>query len=499
MRNLEQNQFESQRSHGRQTKFVVMATANIPEYFLSSSEDEDEFLGFLPEEINEGRIQRVRADSDVSVDEILSSDEESLEAPIERGETEDEGWSEELTDIFIPPFTEEIGGTFTLDSNATEADFFHKMFPESIYDILATQTNLYALQLQVQRREVDKNWKETTPTEIRRYVGLRIFMSVVHLPDIKMYWSQDRFYGNFAVADVMTRDRFEKISQYLHANDRSGYNREDPDRDKLYLIRPILDLVNKRCLQNYKPHRENAVDEAMVKFRGTLGFRQYMPAKPTKYGIKVWERADSTNGYVCEFEVYVGKPQGGQRETNLGSKVVKRLTRHLKGKNHHIYFDNYFNSVALISELLQDHIYACGTVKSNARGLPNEMRVTRGKKDTQKMQPGDSRIWQKNGVMATTWQEKKGRKPVRLLSSNSNPNQGPAGVRRKQHNGELREVPCPMPVVDYNRWMAAVDRADQMRTAYPTTRKCKRWWTYLLWFCVDLSHFKRCCFDERIW
>ena len=170
------------------------------------------------------------------------------------------------------------------------------MCPESIYDIFATQTNLYALQLQVQRREVDKNWKETAPTEIRRYVGLRIFMSVVHLPDIKMYWSQDRFYGNFAVADVMTRDRFEKISEYLHANDRSGYNREDPDCDKLYLIRPILDTVNKRCLQNYKPHRENAVNEAMVKFRGTLGFRQDMPAKPTKNGIKVWERADSTNG-----------------------------------------------------------------------------------------------------------------------------------------------------------------------------------------------------------
>eukprot|EP00112_Aurelia_sp_Birch-Aquarium-sp1_P024716 Seg794.2 transcript_id=Seg794.2/GoldUCD/mRNA.D3Y31 product="PiggyBac transposable element-derived protein 3" protein_id=Seg794.2/GoldUCD/D3Y31 len=206
------------------------------------------------------------------------------------------------------------------------------MFPESIYDILAAQTHLYALQLQVQQRQIDKNWKETTPDEIHRYIGVRVFMSVVQLPDIKVYWSQNKFYGNFAIGDVMTRDRFENISQYLHANDRSRYNWEDPDRDKLYLIRPILDIVNEKCLKNYKPHKDNAVDEAMVKFRGTLGFRQYMHAKPTKHGIKVWERADSTNGYVCEFEVYVGKPPGGQREVNLGSNVVQRLTRNIQGK-----------------------------------------------------------------------------------------------------------------------------------------------------------------------
>ena len=87
------------------------------------------------------------------------------------------------------------------------------MFPETIYDILAAQTNLYALQ--VQRRQVDTNWKETTSDEIRRYIGVHVFMSVVHLTDIKMYWPQDQFYGNFAIGDAMTRDRFEEISKIM--------------------------------------------------------------------------------------------------------------------------------------------------------------------------------------------------------------------------------------------------------------------------------------------
>ena len=68
-----------------------------------------------------------------------------------------------------------------------------------------------------------------------------------------------------------------------------------------------------------------------------------MPARPTKYGIKVVACADSRNGYVSEFEVYVRRPAGGQREVDLGRKVFCKLTEKIKGKNHHIYFDNYFN------------------------------------------------------------------------------------------------------------------------------------------------------------
>ena len=60
-------------------------------------------------------------------------------------------------------------------------------------------------------------------------------------------------------------------------------------------------------------------------------------------------------------------------------------------------------------------------------------------------------------------------------------------MKRKQKDGSLKEIPCPLPVRVYNENMAAVDRADQMRTAYCCARKSRRWWTYILWFLVDLS------------
>ena len=60
-------------------------------------------------------------------------------------------------------------------------------------------------------------------------------------------------------------------------------------------------------------------------------------------------------------------------------------------------------------------------------------------------------------------------------------------VKRKQRDGSIKEVPCLKTVSDYNCFMNGVDRADCMRVQYPTYRMCKRWWTYLFWFCFDLS------------
>ena len=48
----------------------------------------------------------------------------------------------------------------------------------------------------------------------------------------------------------------------------------------------------------YVPGKDMSVDEGMVKFKGRLFFKQYMPKKPVKYGIKVWMAAHSKTGYT---------------------------------------------------------------------------------------------------------------------------------------------------------------------------------------------------------
>ena len=174
--------------------------------------------------------------------------------------------------------------------------------------------------LQWQKGRQDTKWKPTTSDEICAYLGIRIYMSVIDLPDIKKYWSGDFFFGGFTISNVMTQDRFEKLQQYFYVADGTGYDRTDLSRDKCHLVRPMLTFISDACLKNYVPHKEQSVDEAMIAFRGQLSFRQCIPAKPMKYGIKIWVRADSHNGYVHEFEVYVCKPHGVAREIALRKK-----------------------------------------------------------------------------------------------------------------------------------------------------------------------------------
>lgn len=110
----------------------------------------------------------------------------------------------------------------------------------------------------------------------------------------------------------------------------------------------------------------------MIKFQGRSSLKQYMPLKPVKRGIKVWVLADSRNGYFSKFEVYTGK--GATAEKGLGMRVVKALTSELKGKNHHVFFDNYFTSHGLLADLVEDGIYSCGTARKDRREFPDALK-----------------------------------------------------------------------------------------------------------------------------
>ena len=47
-------------------------------------------------------------------------------------------------------------------------------------------------------------------------------------------------------------------------------------------LRPTLDFMNSKFKSVRIPRRNVTIDESIVKFKGRLGFRQYMPANPIK-------------------------------------------------------------------------------------------------------------------------------------------------------------------------------------------------------------------------
>ena len=167
---------------------------------------------------------------------------------------------------------------------------------------------------------------------------------------------------------------FRDLSRYLHFADNTTLSdRGSPNHDRLGKVRPVITHMERRFKDVYKPNNEVAVDEAMIKFQGRSSLKQYMPMKPVKRGIKVWCLADSQNGFFSSFQVYTGK-ESNTVEKCLGKHVVKDLTTELKGKNHHVYFDNFFTSLDLIIDLEKDGIYACGMARKDRKGFPPELK-----------------------------------------------------------------------------------------------------------------------------
>jgi len=108
----------------------------------------------------------------------------------------------------------------------------------------------------------------------------------------------------------------------------------------------------------------------MVKFKGCLSIKQYQPLKPIKQGYKIWCLGDSQNGFVHNFIVYTGKADGPVRD--LRHKVVMGVCKDILGKGYNLYFDNFFSSVGLAVDLLQNGITCVATTRYDRKGHPNK-------------------------------------------------------------------------------------------------------------------------------
>ena len=75
--------------------------------------------------------------------------------------------------------------------------------------------------------------------------------------------------------------------KFIHLSDsRQQPARGEPGYDKLYKVRPLLNLVVENFKSMYTPTQSLSIDESMVGFKGRLAFLQYMPKKPHKWGMK---------------------------------------------------------------------------------------------------------------------------------------------------------------------------------------------------------------------
>ena len=162
----------------------------------------------------------------------------------------------------------------------------------------------------------------------------------------------------------------------------------------------------------------------------------------------------------------------------MGRHVVEKLTDKLKGKHHHIYFDNFFTSIPLLRSLSHNKLYACGTMRSDCRGFLAQFKPKVKKRLSNR---GDFEVVQYKNLTMYLWQDTK---PV-IVSSNTNAYDKTI-VTHKQHDGSTIQIKCPQAIHNYNKLMGGVDLNDQIRNNYNYHMKSRKSYRYIF-FLFHLS------------
>uniref|UniRef100_A0A3B4UI05 PiggyBac transposable element-derived protein domain-containing protein n=1 Tax=Seriola dumerili TaxID=41447 RepID=A0A3B4UI05_SERDU len=307
--------------------------------------------------------------------------------------------------------------------------YFKQFVTDEMLQEIADQTNLYSV------------------------LGMYTHMGLVQMPNVRAYWEMETKHPT--VCDVMSRDRFLKFVS------------DDAKKDKLWKLRPWLQKLQEQFLC-IPPEECHAVDEMMVPFKGKSHLCVYMPAKPHKWGFKIWASAGQS-GFLYDFDVCQGAENPDKEKSDVGvtGDVVLKMTSTLPtGKNHKVFADNYFTSVPLLEHLNGRGIHYIGTVRMN-RG--------RGS--------WDFRVNQDNNIIVR-WCDNKA---VNLLSSFIGIE--PVGnVKRWDRKSKTHiMVPRPAIVEAYNKFMGGVDLLDMLSALYKFSFRSRRWYMYIWWHTVTVA------------
>ncbi|XP_047103494.1 piggyBac transposable element-derived protein 4-like [Schistocerca piceifrons] len=378
----------------------------------------------------------------------------------------DHKWSKTERPDDAPTFFSQCGPSVFIVELGTPSPYqlFGVLLSDDIMDLFLFQVNLYAQQSSL---TTGKPYVPASMEELKTFLGINILMGIKPLPSYRDYWSSGADLHDSYVSQLMSRRRFRWFLTNLHLNDNSKMAQcGDTNYDKLYKLRPFLERISHNFQKALNPNECMAVDESMIKFKGRSTIKQYLPKKPIKRGYKVWVLADKS-GYAWKVDIYTGKKDNAV-EKKFGERVVKDLTENIKGKDHRVYFDNYFSSPDL-RDLKENKINACGTVNPNRKSLPmlkSEKEMKRGDYD-----------WatSNTGLSVMKWKDKRS---VHLLSNFHDPTQK-TEVTRKEKDGNEIKVSCPIALSVYNANMNCVDKFDQLKGVYETDRKSRIFWYFI--------------------
>ncbi|XP_041791116.1 piggyBac transposable element-derived protein 4-like [Chelmon rostratus] len=339
---------------------------------------------------------------------------------------------------------------------------FHLFMSEEIEEVVLQMTNTEG------RRVYGDKWDEMDKTQLEGYLGLLILAGVYKSSKESTFSLWHAQSGRAIFCATMQLKTFHILSRVICFDDRDTRPTRRA-RDKLAAIREVWDKWLCRLPLMYNPGTDVTVDERLVPFRGRCAFKQYMPSKPGKYGIKIWVACDAQTSYAWNMQMYTGKPVDGQPEKNQGQRVVLEVTEGLRG--HTITCDNFFTSYALGQELLKRKMAMVGTVRKNRPELPPVLLATREREKF-----SSQFVFTDTHALVSYCPKK--RRNVLLMST----------LHRDTAVSSMEEKK-PQIVLDYNKNKGGVDNLDKVTSVYSCKRMTARWPLVVFYNMLDVSAY----------
>jgi hypothetical protein len=319
-----------------------------------------------------------------------------------------------------------------------EKEAFLTLF-DNIIDLCVRYTNLEG-----RRRLAAKqiSWTQTSRDEMEAFFGMHMLSGAMksHHRSLRDLYSERDGIPLFRA--TMSEERFIAIKSCLRFDDKL---RRNPN-DKLAPVRETVELFNAALAYVYEPNALLTIDEMLVEYHGRVGFKQYIPSKPGKFGIKIFWIVEAETSIPLKCLVYVGSNTLSASELEHASSMPEAVVYHLAqpwlNRGYNITLDNFFTSKALGDRLLKEKTTIVGTIRQNRREIPPKAKSTSGRVK------GDTHyFYTDTSTLASFWDKKKS--PVLLYST--------------MHDGpQQRESNKPEVVLFYNQTKSGVDTLDKL-------------------------------------
>lgn len=258
---------------------------------------------------------------------------------------------------------------------------------------------------------------------------------------------------------TMSLKRFRFLMRCIRFDNRET-RAERRKLDRLASIRDLFETFIANSQKYYSLGENVTLDEKLEAFRGRCSFRQYIPSKPAKYGIKIFALVDSKVYYTYYMDIYAGKqPEGLFAVSNKCTDVVHRMISPIINTGRNLTVDNWFSDVPLMNELANKKLSLVATLKKNKWQIPNEL-----KKIEKRSNNSSVFGFRKEGTIVSYVPRKN--KNVVLISSLH------FDDAIDESSGPLKK---PEIVTFYNQTKGAVDTVDKLCATYNVARNVQCW------------------------